>query len=98
VFSFQLPVRQLTTDYVALPALSAARRAAARLLLTASRAAVDRYLLAPGPQQQTRSSGVRRPYGTDRRTVSSTLLRDAGSGNKERVILAHRSRIRILFF
>jgi len=34
---------------VALPAFAAARRAAARLLLTAGRAAVDRHLLVAGP-------------------------------------------------
>jgi len=34
---------------VALFAFAAARRAAARLLLTAGRAAIDRYLLAAGP-------------------------------------------------
>jgi len=34
---------------VALPAFAAARRAAARLLLTAGRAAIDRYLPAAGP-------------------------------------------------
>jgi len=55
----------------ALPAaFAAARRAAAKpLLLTAGRAAIERYLLpVPGPQQQTRSSGVRRPAGWDRHT------------------------------
>ena len=42
----QLPT---SADNVALPAFAAERRAAARLLLTAGRAANDRYLLAAGP-------------------------------------------------
>jgi len=42
----QLPT---PADGVALPAFAAARRAAAQLLLTASRAALDRYLLVAGP-------------------------------------------------
>jgi len=51
-------------DNVALPA---ARRAAARLLLTAGRAALDQYLLTAGIHQQTRRGGGRQPDGTDRR-------------------------------
>jgi len=48
--------------------------AAARLLLllSADRAAIDRYLLPAGAQRQTRSSGLRRPGGTDRRTDGRT--------------------------
>jgi len=39
---------------------------APRLLLTAGRAAIDRSIFCPpGSQQQTRSSGVWRPEGTD---------------------------------
>jgi len=35
---------------------------------------INRYLVAAGPQQQTRRSGVRRPNdGTDRRTYSLTV-------------------------
>jgi len=48
-------------------ALPAARRAAARLLLTAGRAALDQYLLTAGIHQQTRRGGGRQPDGTDRR-------------------------------
>jgi len=60
---------------VALPAFAAARRAAARLLLTAGPPAVQQSIdisWLPGPQQQTRSSGVRRPDGTDRQTYGRT--------------------------
>jgi len=60
---------------VALPTFAAACRAAAPLLLTA---ACDQYLLAPGPQQQTCISDVRRPDGTDEPTAArdaQTLLR-----------------------
>jgi len=57
---------------VALPAFAAARRAAARLLLTAGPSAMQQsigILWPPSPQQQTRSSGERRPNGqTDRQT------------------------------
>jgi len=42
---------------VALPAFAAVRRAAARLLLTAGHATID-ISCPPGPQQQTRRSGV----------------------------------------
>ena len=48
---------------MALPAYAAARRTAARLLLTAGRAAIDRYLLADGstaanpPQQRRAAAG-----------------------------------------
>jgi len=45
---------------VTLLAFDAERRAAAPLLLGAGRAAIDRYLLPAGAQQQTRSSEVRR--------------------------------------
>jgi len=38
-----------SADNVALPAFAAACSAAARLLLTAGRAAIDQYLLAVGP-------------------------------------------------
>jgi len=51
---------------VALLAFAAARRAAARLLLTAGQPAVQQSIgifWPPGPQQQTRSSGERRPNG-----------------------------------
>ena len=51
---------------MAVSAFAAARRAAAQMLLTADRAVIDR---SPDRwvhmQQQTRSSGVRRPDGTD---------------------------------
>jgi len=58
---------------VALLAFAAERRAAAPLLLTAGRAAVDRYFLQPGAQQQTRSNGVQRASdGTDRQTDGRT--------------------------
>jgi len=53
-------------------AFAAARRAAARLLLTAGRAAIDRYLLTAGPTAANRSSGVRRPDGTDGQTDGRT--------------------------
>jgi len=59
---------------VALPAFAAARRAAARLLLTAGRAAIDRYLRAAGPTaanlQQRRAAA-----GWDRRTDARTDAR-----------------------
>ena len=64
-------------------AFADACRAVARPLLTAGPPAmqqsIDIFWL-PGPQQQTRSSGVRRPDGTDRRTdgrstVAQTLIR-----------------------
>jgi len=65
----QLPT---SADNVALPAFAAARRAAAPLLLTAGPLAVQQSTnisRPPGPQQQTLSSGVRRPGGqTDGRT------------------------------
>ena len=61
VFRF---LRQLNT--VAFPILAATRRAAVDRRPT-DRAAIDRYLLGgrQDPQQQTRSSGVRRPRGTN---------------------------------
>ena len=53
-------------DNVALPAFAAARRAAARMLLSAARAAIDRYLLPAGP---TAANPPQRPNaGTDRQT------------------------------
>ena len=64
-----------SADNVALSAFAAARRAAlVRLLLTTGPlamhgAAVDQQ---PGPQQQTRSSDVRRPEGTDGQTDGRT--------------------------
>ena len=64
VFSF---LRQLTMWHCPHPA--------ARLLMTAGRLAVQQSIdvsWPPGPQQQTRSSGVRRPDGTDRRTDRRT--------------------------
>jgi len=59
---------QLATsaDNVALPAFAAERRAAAPLLLTAGRAAIDQYLL---PAGLTAASGVCRANdGTDGQT------------------------------
>jgi len=60
---------------VALHAFAAARRAAAPLLLTAGRAAIDRYLLPAGrtaanPQQRRANDGTNGETGgqTDRRT------------------------------
>jgi len=76
-----------SADYVALPAFAAARRAAAPLLLTAGPPAVQQSIdvtWLSGPQQQTRTSGVRRQMEqTGRRrddqthgrpTVAQTLL------------------------
>jgi len=61
---------------VTLLAFAAERRAAASLLLSAGRAAVDQYLCPPGTQQQTRSSGVRQTnYGAHRRTDGRTPYR-----------------------
>jgi len=61
---------------VALLAFAAERRAAAPLLLTAGRAAIGRYFLQPGAQQQTRSNGVQRASdGTDRQTDRQTDAR-----------------------
>jgi len=55
-----------SADTVAFPILAATRRAAVDRRPT-DRAAIDRYLLGgrQDPQQQTRSSGVRRPRGTN---------------------------------
>jgi len=59
----------------ALAVFSAERRAAAPLLLSAP-AAVDRYLLPTGEQQQTRRRLLQRPIdGTDRRTDRRTPYR-----------------------
>jgi len=76
-----------SADYVALPAFAAARLAAAPLLLTAGPPAVQQSIdvtWLSGPQQQTRTSGVRRRMEqTGRRrddqthgrpTVAQTLL------------------------
>ena len=52
---------------LALSAFAAARRAAARLLLSAGQQSID-ISCSPGPQQQTRGSGERQVNGTDRRT------------------------------
>jgi len=50
-----------SAENVAIPAFAAARRAAARLLLTAGRAAIDRHLLsgptAANPQQRSAAAG-----------------------------------------
>ena len=54
-------------------AFAADRRAA---LLCAGRAAIGRYLVAPGPQQQTRRTLLQRSIaGTDRRTDTVPLHR-----------------------
>ena len=60
-------------------AFAAEHRAAAQLLLGAGCAAINRYLLPAGRQQQTHHSGERMMGGTDRQTegrstVSYTLL------------------------
>jgi len=68
----QLP---MPPDNAALPAFAAARRVAARLLLTADPPAVQQSIdisWQPGPQQQTRGSGVRQPDGTDGQTDGRT--------------------------
>ena len=70
-FSF---VRQLTTRHCP--------HSAARLLVTAGRLAVQQSIdvsWAPGPQQQTRSSGGRRPDGTDGQTDARQLSRPVDS-------------------
>ena len=64
---------QTSADNAALPAF--ARRdatAAARLLLTAGRAAIDRYLLLAGPTAANPPSGVRWMGQTDRQTDGQT--------------------------
>ena len=64
-----------SADNAALPTF--ARRdatAAARLLLTAGRAAIDRYLLLAGPTAANPPSGVRRMGQTDGRTVGRATL------------------------
>jgi len=58
---------------VALPAFAAARRVAGRLLLTAGRAAIDRYLLAAGPTAANPLQ--RRAAGWDRQTDARTHAR-----------------------
>ena len=63
---------------MALPAFAAARRAVAPLLLTAGPPAVQQSIdisQLPGPQQQTRSCGMRRPDGTDGQTDVRQLHR-----------------------
>jgi len=68
----QLPT---SADNVALPAFAAARRAAARLLLTAHPPRVKQSInisCPPGQRQQTRSSSTRLPNGTDRQTDGQT--------------------------
>jgi len=57
----QLPT---SSDIVALPAFAAARRAAARLLLSAGQQSID-ISCSPRQQQQTRSSGVQWANATD---------------------------------
>ena len=65
---------------VTLLAFAAERRAAAPLLLSADRAAIDRYILPPGTQQQTCSSGMRLAnYGTDGQTDSRPLHRSCSA-------------------
>jgi len=71
-FCVQLPTY---ADNVVLPAFAAVRRAAARLLLTAGPPAVQQSIdisWPPGPQQQTSSSGMRRPDETDGQTHRRT--------------------------
>jgi len=58
---------------MALRAFAAERRAAARLLLTAGRAAIDRYLLAAGPTAANPLQ--RRAAGWDRQTDGRTHAR-----------------------
>jgi len=84
--SVQLPT---SADNVALPAFAAARRAAARLLLTAGPPAVQQSIhvsCQPGPQQQTGITGVRwigQTYKrTDRQTDRRTDRYNASSANK----------------
>jgi len=54
----------MSADIVALPAFAAARRAAARLLLSAGQQSID-ISCSPRQQQQTRSSGVQWANATD---------------------------------
>jgi len=58
---------------VALPAVAVARRAAARLLLNAEHQSID-ISCSTGSQQQTRSRGVRRANGADRRTDGHRII------------------------
>jgi len=65
----------MLTDNVAFAAFAAGRHAAAWLLLTADLSSVQQSIdisWPPGPQQQTRSGGVRRPDGTDGQTYRRT--------------------------
>jgi len=74
----QLPT---SADNVTLLAFAAAHRAAARPLLTAGRAAIDRYLLHAGAQQQTRRSEPQRPNdGKDGQTRVIVLGTGTGTG------------------
>ena len=62
-------------DNVALAAFAAARRAAARLLLTSGPPAVQQSIdmsWRPGPQQQTHTNGARQASGTDGQTDGRT--------------------------
>jgi len=71
---------QLTTWHC--PHLLLRARAAARLLLTASPPTVQQSIdnfWPPGIQQQTRSSGMRRPGGTDGPTDRQTVGRTPDS-------------------
>jgi len=61
---------------VALPAIAAARRAAAQLLLSAVPQSIDIDICCkPGPQQQTRRTLLQRADKTDRRTDRRTPYR-----------------------
>jgi len=65
----------LLADNVALAAFAAARRAAARLLLTSGPPAVQQSIdmsWRPGPQQQTHTNGARQASGTDGQTDGRT--------------------------
>jgi len=60
-----------------MPACAAAHRAAARLMLTAGPPAVQQSIDISwplGPQQQTYSSGVRRPHETEGQTDPTPCL------------------------
>jgi len=68
-----------SADSMAQAAIAAARRAAARLLLTAGRAAIDRYLLAAGP---TTANLQQRPDETGGQTDVQTVI----SGRRHQVV------------
>jgi len=60
-----------SAESVAIPAFAAARRAAARLLLTAGRAAIDRHLLSGPTAASSKPAATEcmwRPDGTDKHT------------------------------